>query len=290
MNITTRKTMYIVLILLLSWQVSGADTLRINLIYKHRLDAAGRTQGYSTVRQQFFTPEQVLFREIAYDEQTSHITTYTFFFHEGNRLSSAETYNAKDSLLWILKYRYDVSGKKTGIDSLITSGNSLVSAGSRNFIYNAGGRIVKTKEFVAGKPAGTVQYSYDGAGNLIRVSKKFKPVSGRKVKSETLVYMYNSVPRIVEVAVSGKTMQKGTFLNKLTCGYTDNGQLATVNCTGTDYSSGLVKTYRYLPSGALSLYQETDAAGKFSLLLQYDYKKHFMDRGTQISRLGQQPK
>ncbi len=33
----------------------------------------------------------------------------------------------------------------------------------------------------------------------------------------------------------------------------------------------------------ISLYEESNTAGKYSLILQYDYKKHYMDRGTQVS-------
>lgn len=288
MKTTTRKSLYFMLILLISLQVNGADTLRIHLTYKHRLDAEGRTQGYNTINQQFYTPEQVLFREIRYDEKTSQISQYTFFFHDGDRLSSEESYNAGDSLLWILKYRYDAAGRKSGFDSLVPSGNSLVLAGSKDFLYDAGGRVSKIKESVTGKKAGTVSFTYDASGKLIRETRKFKPVSGKKVKSETLLYTYNSVQGL-EVAISGKTMEKGTFANKATYSFTENGQVASVNLSGTDYPSGQVNTYKYMPSGAKSLYQETDAAGKFRLLLQFDYKKHYMDRGTQISRLGRKP-
>lgn len=285
MKNTTGKSLSILLILLISFPVSGADTLRIHVTYKHRLDAEGRTKGYTAIHQQFFTPERVLFREISYDEMTSRITRYTFFFHEGGKLSSAETYNDKDSLLFILKYRYDGAGRQAGTDSLVPSGNTLAVAGRKDFLYRTDGRISQIKAFAGRKPAGSIRFAYDTGGNLIRQTGKYKPVSGSSLKSETRLITYNRENKHGEVAISGKTMQGRVYENKAVYSYAENGLVSSISYTGTDYPAGLVKGFRYLPSGTISLYQETDAAGKFSLLLQYDYKKHYMDRGTQISRL-----
>jgi hypothetical protein len=283
----TFRTLTGILLMFLSLQgVSGADTLRIHLTFKHRLDAEGRTQGYTAINQKFYTPEQVLFREISYDENSSQISNYIFYFHEAGRLVSAEAYNASDSLLYVIKHRYDAEGREAGADSLIMSGGRLIIAGRVEMKYNAGGKPVQRTEYTGSKKTGTVKISYDPAGNLTKLSAKYKPASGKPVKSESRLYSYNADRTLSQVAGSGKDMKGNAFANKEMYTYNPQGLKETVTLSGTSFPMSLVKTYRYLPSGSLSLYQEADPSGKISLLLQYDYKKHFMDRGTQVSRLG----
>jgi hypothetical protein len=41
--------------------------------------------------------------------------------------------------------------------------------------------------------------------------------------------------------------------------------------------------FHYLPSGAPSIYEEHNSQGTIIHLIEYDYRKHYMDKGTQIS-------
>jgi hypothetical protein len=283
----TIRTITGILIMFLTFQVaSGADTLRIHLTLKHRLDDKGRTQGYTTIRQKFYTPEQVLFREINYDEKTSRINSYVFYFHEADRLVSAETYNGSDSLLYIIRYRYDASGRESGTDSLIMAAGKWYTAGRVEKSYNQEGKLVLQTQYTGGKKTGTVKISYDPAGNPTRLSAKYKQGSGKAVKSETRVFAYNPDHLLAQVTSSGRDLKNTAYENREVYTYNAQRLPETITLSGTAFPVSLIKTCRYLPSGSLTLYQEADPTGKISLLLQYDYKKHYMDRGTQVSRLG----
>jgi hypothetical protein len=49
------KALTALIMLMILSSVSAADTLKIHLTYKHRLDKEGHTQGYVTVSQKFYT-------------------------------------------------------------------------------------------------------------------------------------------------------------------------------------------------------------------------------------------
>lgn len=276
-----------ILLLFLSLQgASGADTLRIQLTLKHRLDAAGRTQGYTAINQKFYTPDMVFFREINYDDKTSQISGYVFYFHDAGRLVSAEAYDTSDSLRYIVKHRYDARGREDGTDSLVMSGGRLIPAGRVENTYNAAGMLIQRKEYTGSRKTGTVKISYGPAGYPVMQAARYKPASGKPLKSETRRYTYLADNKLSQVTSSGKDMKGSAFANQEAYTYDSQGLKETVTLSGTLFPVALVKTYRYLPSGALSLYQEADPSGVISLLLQYEYKKHYMDRGIQVSRLG----
>jgi hypothetical protein len=100
-----------------------------------------------------------------------------------------------------------------------------------------------------------------------------------------MTYIYNPPATLKEVKVFGKDLLNKPYQKKEEYGYDDRGWLATVKITDAGGITTLQKTYKYLTSGRQSLYQESDATGRITLLLQYEYKKHFMDRGRQVSYL-----
>jgi hypothetical protein len=262
---------------------NAADTIKIHLTYKHKLDDAGRTQGYSTIKQKFYTPDEILFREINYDEKTGQIASYCFYFYEGNKLNTQEWYNQKDSLLYILKHEYDASGREIRILRNEPAIGSLQIVSSIVKSYDGGGKLIKQKEYKGKKLSIQTDFDYNNSGKLARENLKFKPISQQPLKSETRIYTYNPDESLALITVNGKDKTNKHFQGSEEYSYNEKKQLSSVKVSGTDQPAGMLRTYKYLNTGALSLYQESDAAGKIRLILQYDYKKHFMDRGTQVS-------
>jgi len=263
--------------------VSAADSLKIHLTYKHKLDKEGHTKGRMTVRQKFFTPEQQLFREINYNEVSGQITDYTFYFYKDGKLFTEECYSQKDSLMYILKHEYDATGREKQTVRLEPRAGSLQSSGKTVLSYDKAGKMVQEKKYFGNKAGSLYKRTYDKNGNLLAENRKFKPVSENTLKAEKRTYSYKPDMKVDKVLVTGKDMAGNSFRRDETYAYDDKGNLSTVTVSGNDMPEGLVKTYRYLGSGLLSLYEESNAAGIFSLILQYDYKKHFMDKGTQVS-------
>jgi hypothetical protein len=280
---TLTESLPVIILLLVSTVVQAADTLKINLTYKHKLDDAGRTQGYITINQKFYTPDQVLFREINYDEQTSQISNYIFYFYTADKLSTEECYNQKDSLMYILKHEYNEDGKEADIVKFEPVNGSMEVTGRIVKSYDKSGIIVRQKEYIGKKTGISTAYFYDDRGMLIKQKKNFKSASRQTLKNETRMYSYNPDKSVAQVTVAGKDASIGLFQETEDYTYNDKGWLSVIRITGNYHPAGLVKTFKYLNTGALSQYQESDAAGKISLLLQYDYKKHFMDRGAQVS-------
>ncbi len=277
------KALPVICLLMCITSIFAADTLKIHLTYKHRLDKEGRTQGYVTISQKFYTPEQQLFREINYNEQSGQISDYVFYFYTDGRLSTEECYNAKDSLVYILKHGYDAQGRENEIVRLEPGTGGLVNARKTLNIYDKTGKLHQQKIYYGKKTGSVVSYVYNKDGNLQSQKGKFKPVSNMKLKSENKSYSYRADKKLDKVTASGQDIAGKSFQRAESYSYDEKGYLSSVSVTGNDLPDGLVKTYKYLDFGLISLYEESNTAGKFSLILQYDYKKHYMDRGTQVS-------
>jgi hypothetical protein len=262
---------------------TAADTLKIHLTYKHKLDEAGRTQGYITINQKFYTPDDVLFREINYNEKNGQIENYIYYFYEGGRISTAECYSHKDSLLYIVKHEYNGTGKE--IAELRYEPLNGVPQVMRKTAksYDKNGRLLSLKEYTGKKLGASIRYKYEIQGLLAQENRKFKPISKQPLKTQAILYSYNPDKTLRQVIHTGKDLSNKTFQESEDFTYNEKGLLSTIKITGTNYPAGLVKTYKYLISGSLSFCQESDAAGKNNKILQYDYKKHYMDRGVQVS-------
>lgn len=276
-------TVLAALLLFATIQGFAADTLKIHLTYKHNLNDAGRTTGYYTLKQQFYTPDNVLFREIHYDEKTHQIARYTFYFYKSGKLFTEEYYNSKDSLLYILKHNYDPTGLETGLETLVPGKNGLEMTGKILFKYNAQQQKLQQKKYF-GKRAGIItKYKYDAAGRLSMVTSQFKPAAANNLKTEVKAFTYNNDNKTATISYSGRYNSGKAFQYKEEYNYNDKGLLSSVITAGDETGKPYKKSYKYLPSGTISLYEEYSHENKLTLLLQYDYKKHFMDKGNQVS-------
>jgi hypothetical protein len=277
------KALMAICIMLYIPSAYAADTLKIHLTYKHKLDKDGRTQGYITVSQKFYTPEQQLFREIKYNEQTSQIQEYTFYFYANGKLFTEECYSQKDSLMYILKHGYDAEGREKEVIRLEPRSGGLEATGKTVSTYDKTGKLHQQKIYFGKKAGSSTTCVYNTDGNLHSENRKFKTVSKQNMKAEKRIYSYSANKRLDKVSVTGTDLSGKSFQRSEAYSYDDKGNLSSVSITGSDLPDGLIKTYKYLGSGMISLYEESNAAGKYSLILQYDYKKHYMDRGTQVS-------
>ena len=277
------KALMAVCLLMYISSAYAADTLKIHLTYKHRLDKEGRTQGYITVSQKFYTPEQQLFREIRYNEQSGQIADYTFYFYADGKLFTEECYSQKDSLMYILKHSYDAAGREKEVVRLEPRSGGLEATGKTVTTYDKAGKLRQQKTYFGKKAGSVTSYVYNKDGNLHSESRKFKPVSKQNLKAESRLYSYNANKKPDKVSVTGNDLTGQSFQRSEVYSYDEKGNLSSVSITGNDLPDGLIKTYKYLGSGMISLYEESNTAGKYSLILQYDYKKHYMDRGTQVS-------
>jgi hypothetical protein len=156
-------------------------------------------------------------------------------------------------------------------------------SGKTVYSYDKAGKLHQKKIYFGKKVGSVTTYVYDTDGNLQSENTKCKPVSKLNLMEETRSYSYNSEKKLEKVAVksldlTGKSNQRSEAYS-----YDKNGNVSTVSITGDDMPDGLVKSYEYLDSGVISLYQESNSAGICNLMLQYDYKKHFMEPGTRVS-------
>jgi hypothetical protein len=273
----------VVLLILFGSKSMAADTIKINLTYKHILTAEGKTTGYRTIKQQFISPDNVFFREVNYDDVTGQISNYVFRFFKDDKLFTEECYNSHDSLLYIIKHTYSPDGNEILREKLIPGNNhSLVLQEKTVTVFDKNKRIISEKKYF-GTSAGLLsRYTYDANGLLIKRKDTYKPVAKASVKQESKLYSYNDDHTIKQVMISGtdnagkkfSTHEDYTYLNKLQ---------TTVKNIGADGNSTGEKIFKYLESGAPGVYEEHDATGKVVLLLEYDYRKHYMETGTQKS-------
>ncbi len=282
MKVFGKALMALCLLMYISSAIA-ADTLKIHLTYKHRLDNEGRTQGYVTVSQKFYTPELQLFREIKYNDQSGQIADYTFYFYTDGKLFTEECYSQNDSLMYILKHLYDAAGREKEVVRLEPRNGGLEATGKTVSSYDKAGKLHQQKIYFGKKAGSVISYVYNKDGNLQTENRKFKVVSNQNLKAENRSFSYGADKKMEKVSVTGKDLTGRSFQRSEAYSYDEKGKLASVSITGNDLPDGLVKTYKYLDSGFISLYEESNTAGKYSLILQYDYKKHYMDKGTQVS-------
>jgi hypothetical protein len=261
----------------------AADTLKIHLTYKHKLNELNQTTGYVTINQKFFTPDDIQFREINYDEKTSQITDYTFYFYKNNLLFTEECYGQNDSLKYILKHDYDINGHEMLVSKLVPKSGQLYTAEKIVNTLDASGKIIRQKKYIGKKAAVLTKLSYDKTGLLIRETKKFKPTAKKEVKNKIKEFSYNSNHSVIEVIITGRNAANKPYQIREEYTYNDKNLLTAVKSYDEQNLPLGEKSWSYLDSGTPSIYQEICKDGKLLLLLQYDYKKHFMDKGTQVS-------
>jgi hypothetical protein len=271
------------ILLILAQTAGAADTLKIHLTYKHKLNDAGQTTGYITIKQQFYSPDGILFREIRYDENTLQIAGYVFYFYKNGRLFTQEFYNQKDSLQYILKHEYDQAGNEILLTKLVPVLKDLTVTEKTVKTYRNDRKLLQQKIFYGKRVGKITAYKYSGTGQLEKEMNTFKPAAKAALKQETKEYSYSPENRITQVIVTGKDLRGNPYQYREEYGYNNQGLLSSVKKINISNAQSGEINYKYLQTGTPSLYEEHDATGKLTLLLQYDYKKHYMDRGTQVS-------
>jgi hypothetical protein len=283
MNQSIRNLLISGVLLVFTLTVGAADTLKINITYKHKLNNAGQTTGFTTINQQFYTPDGILFREISYDDSTSQISGYVFYFYHNGLLNTQEFYNQQDSLQYILKHEYDQAGNEIMLTKLVSGLKVFTVAEKTVNVYDNSRKLLQQSKYF-GKHKGMItRYQYGESGLLERELIKFKPIAKSSVKQETKDYSYSSDNRVSQVMITGKDASDKPFQFREEYTFNNKGLLSSLKQTGISNARSGEKVYKYLNSGTISLYEEHDAEGKLTLLLQYDYKKHYMDSGTQVS-------
>jgi hypothetical protein len=284
MSLFNKVFILAVLLLTLSMAAGAADTLKIDLIYKHKLDSAGHTSGRTVVHQKFHTADGRLFREISFNENTGQISGYVFYFYRNDRLFTKECYDQKDSLLYILKYDYDEAGNNTVITRLIPGGSGLITAEKTVKEFSTIKEPVQEIVYYGKKAGATTRYLYSAAGLLQQETNKFKPLSKSHNRQLTRQYSYFPDSKVKQLQVSGVDNQGKPFGYSEEYLYDSSGRLSQVKTTGADNESVGRREYSYITGTVISIYKEYNAKGIVTMLLEYDYKKHYMEPGTQVSR------
>jgi hypothetical protein len=198
-------------------------------------------------------------------------------------LFTQEYYNSRDSLLYILKHEYDAKGNEIILTRMAPKGKSLETIERSLKSYN--GKSMISKKTYYGKTSGSVsQYKYDKSGLLLQEKTVFKQIANADVKNEIKVYSHNNTGQITLVDTKGKDWSGKSYHFQEEYKYDEKGMVSEIKRVNIDGTLLHEKRFRYFPSGAPAFYEEMNTAGKRILMLQYEYKKHFMERGTQVSR------
>jgi hypothetical protein len=261
----------------------AADTLKIHLTYLHLVPDGLHTKGYITINQKFFTPDDTLFREINYDSTTKQISSYIFYFYRDNRLFTEECYNAHDSLLYIHHYEYDKEGNVLAVSTFQTQNNRLTLVRKESNLYKPENRLAQKITLQNRKKIQKIRYAYNKSGQLIGESRKNKPSFFEGIRSESLTNQYGPNGKLAQLVIVTKSTDHGTFVRKEDYSYNEKGLLSETKVMNEKGELLMTRSLKYFDSGAKSLYQETDRDGLITKLLQYDYKKHYMNKGNQTS-------
>lgn len=265
--------------------VHAADTIKVDVTYKHKINDQHQTYGYVTISQKFHTPDDTLLREVRYDETTGQISGYTFYFYKDGRLFSEECYHASDTLDYVLRYQYDGNGNNTLTARLIRIADRMVPDGRTVRKFNDGNLVTRMKVYIGNKLGANISYVYDDEGKLTTIKGRYKSVYDTSITREEKTCIYDTDNRISKVILTGKDISDHQYEKQEQYEYNDQGMLIRIKVCDHDNMLLKEKIFRYHQSGTLSEYHENNSAGKIILLLQYETKKHFMNLGIQRSVL-----
>jgi hypothetical protein len=280
-----QKRIFILGALLMYAIISGAaDTLKIHLTYRHKLDSTGHSTGRVTINQKIHTPDDVLLREINFDQNSGQISGYIFYFYKHGRLFTAECYNQADSLQYIQKYEYDQDGNVILITKLVPGEKGMISVEKTIRDFDSSGKLVEEGRYFGKKPGIRTKYEYSPAGYLHLEYCKAKPISGLTYTEEIRSYSYTAGNVLIRKDVTGKALQGEPYPQHEDYEYDDHGRLSAVKTFSS--SNVLVNTrlYQYLSGSTVGYYEERGPDGIVDVIIEYDYRKHYMDPGTQVSR------
>jgi hypothetical protein len=273
----------ICLTMISSSAVQAADSLKIVQISRHWVDSANKSIKNRVIKQQFHTNNDTLFREINYSETTGQITSYMRCFYKNGNLLTKETFSSKDSLECIVKHEYNQAGDLILLTKLVPERGNLVAKEKTLKTYGTDHKLIAEKKTFEKKTGIITTFTYNTAGLLVTESKKYKKAAKSQFQLESKTYSYSPDNLLLQVKYSAKD-NSGRFFNYTEdYSYTENGKIAGIKYSGKDKPPITEKVYRYYNNGLLRVIEDRDAAEKITYLLHYEYKKHFMDRGTEVS-------
>ncbi len=263
--------------------VLSADTLKIIQTSRHWVDSANKSIKKIVIEQQFFTKDDTLFRKIFYSETTGQISGYMRCFYRNGRLFTEETFSSKDTLMNIMKHEYNPAGDLIVLTKLVPEQGRLVEKEMTVKTYGAGHRLLTEKKTYYKKTGIITTFTYNAAGQLVNESKKYKKAANSPLKTESRTFSYTSDNQLSQVIYAAREKTGGLLQYTEEYDYNDQGKLAGTSYTGKDKPPMAKRVYKYYANGKLRVIEDHDAAGKITYLLHYEYKEHFMDRGTEVS-------
>ncbi|MFO7369301.1 MAG: hypothetical protein R6X09_03410 [Bacteroidales bacterium] len=263
--------------------MQAADSLKIIQVSRHWVDSANKSVKKMVIEQQFFTKDDTLFRKIFYSETTGQISGYMRCFYKNGRLFTEETFSSKDSLEYILKYEYNPAGDLIILTRLVPEQGNLVEKEKTLKTYDPDHKLIAEKKTFEKKTGIITSFTYNTAGLLVTESKKYKKAAKSPFKLESKTYSYSPYNLVSQVKYAAKDNSGGLFQHTEDYGYNEKGKLTGISYSGKDKPPIAEKVYKYYNNGKLRVIEDHDAAGKIIYLLHYEYKEHFMDRGTEDS-------
>lgn len=266
-----------------SSSVQAADSLKIVQVSRHWVDSANKSIKKMVIEQQFFTKDDTLFRKIFYSETTGQITGYMRCHYKNGRLFTEETFSTKDSLEFIMKHEYNPAGDLVVLTKLVPEQGNLVEKEKTLKTYGPDHKLIAEKRTFNKKTGIITSFTHNTAGLLVTESIKYRKAAKSLYKLESQTYSYSPDNRLLQVKYAAKDNSGRLFQYTEEYSYNEKGELAGIRYAGQDKPPIAEKVYKYYNNGKLRVIEDHDATGKIIYLLHYEYKEHFMDRGTEDS-------
>ncbi|MBN1142800.1 MAG: hypothetical protein JXA72_00185 [Bacteroidales bacterium] len=263
--------------------MQAADSLKIIQISRHWVDSANKSVKKTVTEQQFFTKDDTLFRKIFYSEKTGQITGYMRCYYKNGRLFTKETFSSKDTLEFIMKHEYSPAGDLIVLTKLVPEQGNLFEKEKTLKTYDPDHKLIAEKKTFEKKTGTITSFTYNTAGLLVTESKKYKKAAKSPFKLESKTYSYSPDNLVSQVNYAAKDNSGRLIQYTEDYSYNAEGELSGIRYSGKDKPPIAEKVYKYYYNGKLRVIEDHDAAGKIIYLLHYEYKEHFMNRGTEDS-------
>jgi hypothetical protein len=259
------------------------DSIKYQNTRVYVIENGNKTEAFHVSNQKTFSAiDDRLIREVNFDDSTTKIQDYTFYFYRNGKLFTEESYSGNDTLIYIIRHEYNDKGLEENVNKLERINGILTATAKTVYVYDSEGQILYKKEFSNKKRPFRVTHYLYSSGNLIREQQKSKKTADG-IALRIIDYQYAPDGKLKSKSMSEKNTKKVISVYSENHQYNDNGDLKIVEKKDVKGNIIVTRNFEYYANGSLRNYYETDRDGKMLIYYSYIYKYHKINLGNQRS-------
>jgi hypothetical protein len=262
--------------------LAQTDSIRYQNMSVFEIRDGKKTASYFIKNQKTFTMDDLLIREIDFDDSTKHIQHYIFYFYRDGKLFTEEKHKANDSIQSIIRHKYFSNGLEKERAILERNKGKMKVTVKSTYTYDKAGQMIVMKENGPVKKSScTTTYSY-ASGHLVKEESIAKNPADNII-SRTTEYQYDQDGKLTIKSVSNRDKNGNGTTYTETYAYNDKGRVKKTEVRNAENMISVVKNYEYYANGNIRNYYEQDVNGATLLFHTFIIKNYKINLGNQKS-------